>query len=226
MAIAPHMAHRLNVYTFPNPLVNVAWGGSRQAQFEIEPDNTHHLGPCISPTPYPLGNLEMSSVNWRRVISKLIKSRDVFICPSNSYAFRSISPNEPPGDESNRYYPPREYLPISYSYNTTFFHEAVPSCWYGEPVERPRFASEISENARLIMLVESRLQHPGLGTWSIPWVMPGTGDSVFQSHNRGFNFLFADLHVKRLKLSSTCSGKMWTDRFPDLSNGCISPVSY
>lgn len=189
------------------------------------PDQTHQMGPCRNPTPYPIGNLDGSRMNWRRVISNLMNSKSIFVCPSNKYVDRPLMPGVPPGDESNQLYPPNEHIPLSYAYNATFFHEAVPSCWYGEKVERPRHVFEITESARLILLVESRLPPPGLGAWAIPWSTPDD-DLVFQSHNEGFNFLFTDLHVKRMKLSQACSGKMWTDRFPDLSEGCATPVSY
>lgn len=35
MAIAPHLAHRRHIYTFPNPMVRAAWGGSPQDLDEI-----------------------------------------------------------------------------------------------------------------------------------------------------------------------------------------------
>jgi hypothetical protein len=34
------------------------------------------------------------------------------------------------------------------------------------------------------------------------------------------NWLFADLHAKRVKLPATCTERMWTDTYPDWAGGC------
>lgn len=186
------------------------------------PDAMHSPAGCTaSPgSSYPLSNLEDSSLNWRRVMQPYIKSRAAMICPSNPYAERPLGPGVPPGDQTNRYYAPKDYLPLSYAFNGNFFHEAIPPCLYGEKMERPRSLPEIENSSNLILLLESRLPNPDLGNWffSMP-ITPG-GEGAFQTHNATGNFLFADLHVKRLKLPATCEGKMWTDRFADGSDAC------
>ena len=47
-----------------------------------------------------------------------------------------------------------------------------------------------------------------------------SGQGAFQSHNGMSNFVFADLHARRLKMAETCRAKMWTDTFPDRSHVC------
>lgn len=122
--------------------------------------------------------------------------------------------------QTKHYYPASEHLPLSYAFNATFFHEAVPACWYGEPKTRPRSLPEIEETSRLFMLGESRLPHPGLGSWAVRWQGQEPGTGVFHQHNGLTNFLFVDQHLKSLPLSRTCTDKMWSDRFPDKSGGC------
>ena len=185
------------------------------------PDATHPLKGCVPNSPFPTGNLEESKVNWRRAVQPFLKSVAVLRCPSNSYADKSLGAALAPGDETNRYYEVKDYLPLSYAYNGGFFHEAVPPCWYDEKLERPRKVSEISASANLILLVESRLPMPDLGNWGIGWHVDGENSpGAMQSHNGMSNFMFADLHAKRVKLAETCKGNMWTDTFDDLSDAC------
>src|SRR5207248_693396 len=140
----------------------------------------------------------------------------VFQCPSNGYAFHNGS-----GDESAQFYSNAEQLAGSYAYNGSFFHEAVPACWYGEALVRPRHLSEINADAQIILLLESRFAFPDLGGWYLPQRGPdGGSQGPFQSHNSACNWLFADQHAKRFKLAATCTGKMWTDRYPDKAGGC------
>jgi len=187
------------------------------------PDVEHAFSGCIAEEGHPSSGLNGTSVNWKRAILPYVKSRAIFQCPSNSYAWRQLSYGygKVPGDESNSLYPEPERLPTSYAYNGSFFHEAVPACWYGEKWERPRMLMEVDEPSKLILLLESRLSFPDLGTWFIPGPGPGDGSrGPFQAHNGACNWLFADLHVKRLKLAATCAGKMWTGRFVNGADGC------
>ena len=186
------------------------------------PDATHPIEGCklTGDNAYPIGSLEDSSINWRRVVQPYLKNKQVMVCPSNPNVERSPAPGIPPGDQTNRYYPPKDYLPLSYAYNGSFFHEAIPPCLYGEKLERPRFLPEIENSSSLIFLLESRDSFPDMGTWFLNSSNGQNGLGPFQSHNSLCTFLFADLHVKRLKLAATCTGKMWTDRYPDGGNGC------
>ena len=186
------------------------------------PDDTHAPQGCtsVADNGFPQGNLEESRVNWRRVVQPFINNIQVLVCPSNSFAQQSPGAGIIPGDQTNRYYLPKDYLPLSYAYNGNFFHEAVPPCLYGEKQERPRYLAEIDADSTLIFLLESRLPYPDLGNWLMTISAGPQGSGAFQSHNGECNFLFADLHVKRRKLASACTGKMWTDRFPDFPDAC------
>ena len=126
--------------------------GARVGTGKRLPDETHALKGCVQNMPYPVGSLETSRLNWRRSVQPYLKNTFVMRCPSNTYT----EFNFPPGDITNQYYAPKDYLPLSYAYNGAFFHEAVPACWYGEKLERPRTLSEISRSANLILVLESR----------------------------------------------------------------------
>jgi prepilin-type N-terminal cleavage/methylation domain-containing protein len=187
------------------------------------PDSTHTFAGCTATGKEPEGGLFGSSITWKRVLFTYIKNSKVLECPSNTYAWRPSGVSDIPGDATNVYYSKSEWLANSYAYNGSFFHEAVPPCWYGESRERPRFLTEISEPASLILLLESRFSFPDLGDWFIPLRAPGSSsDGPFQSHNQICNWLFADQHAKHLKLAATCQNNMWTDHYPDLSQGCAS----
>jgi prepilin-type N-terminal cleavage/methylation domain-containing protein len=186
------------------------------------PDATHAAGGCTSgPNTNPEDALQGSSINWKRAIQPYTKNYSVFQCPSNGYAWRIGGYNPAPGDETNYLYPESQRIANSYAYNGSFFHEAVPACWYGESRVRPRYASEIEATSSLILLLESRWNYPDLGSWFIRQRGPNGGsEGPFQSHNGMCNWLFADQHAKRLKLAATCTGSMWTDHYPDNTNGC------
>lgn len=185
------------------------------------PDATHPPTGCLNPGQnYPVDGLHGTSRNWKRAITPYLRSYGVFRCPSNGHALDTGGYNNGSGDETNVYYAPSEWLANSYAVNGSFFHEAVPACWYGEQWERARYTGEIEQPSRLIFLLESRFSYPDLGGWFVPQRGPDGREGPFQSHNGMPNWLFADLHAKRVKLAATCEGRMWTDRFIDKANGC------
>jgi prepilin-type N-terminal cleavage/methylation domain-containing protein/prepilin-type processing-associated H-X9-DG protein len=193
------------------------------------PDANHPPTGCIAPPgggDAPESGLWGSSVDWRRLALPYAKAPSLFLCPSNGYAWDRTGYSAVTGvggDETNSYYPKTDHIPSSYALNGSFFHEAVPACWYGEKRVRPRRAAEIDQPSRLVEILESRKSFPDLGTWA--WFDPvGIGLTGFvgavQTHNGASNFLFADLHVARMKLGRTCAEKMWTDKYPAKLDGC------
>ena len=185
------------------------------------PDATHAMSGCTSSGFPPDDDLEGTSVNWKRVLLTYSKNRMVYACPDNSHLWDVGGYNNTPGDETNGYYPKAEWIPNSYVLNGSFFHEAVPPCWYGEPLVRPRNEVEISAPTSLIVVEESRYSYPDLGGWFLPKRGPEGGDTgPYQSHNGGCNWLFADWHCKKLKPQNTCKEEMWTDTFVDKAEGC------
>lgn len=186
------------------------------------PDATHQITGCTTPpgATYLVSGLEGSSYNWKRAILTYVPGFARLVCPSNANAWYNSGPA--PGDESNWAYPKSQWLPISYALNGSFFHEAVPPCWYGEPRERSRRIAEIEAPANLIFLAETRWQYPDIAGWGMDGRAPNSFISgPIQSHNNRCNWLFADGHAKSLKLAQTCSPQdLWTDRFPDKSGGC------
>lgn len=186
------------------------------------PDATHALGGCTSTAPSPPSDdLEGTSINWKRAIEPYVKNKSLYKCPSNGYVWRSGGYHNVVGDETNFAYPESERLPTSYAINGSFFHEAVPPCLYGESLVRPRYLKEIAEPSNLILLLESRFTFPDLGNWMLKSHAPDSDSGgAFQPHNGACNFLFADLHAKRVKLAATCTGKMWFDTFSYPLDGC------
>jgi prepilin-type N-terminal cleavage/methylation domain-containing protein len=186
------------------------------------PDATHPMSGCTAhTTTYPEDRLHGTSYNWKRAVASYVRNLAVFQCPSNGHRMDVGGYNNAEGDETNAYYPPSQRLANSYAYNGSFFHEAVPACWYGEPLERPRALTEIEAPANLILLVESRMSYPDLGGWMIVGGGPDNGAvGAFQTHNGMCNWLFADQHARRAKLAATCTQHMWTDRYVDRAGAC------
>ncbi len=90
---------------------------------------------------------------------------------------------------------------------------------------RGRYRSEVTAPSNVILLLESRESYPDLGDWWIPRRHDGNDPAKqplgpFQSHNSMCNWLFADIHVKHLKLQYTCQAAYWTDGLPSRTNGC------
>lgn len=48
MALGPHLSHRAEIYTYPNPFSHNAWGGSRHALREIKSINGAALDPSLN----------------------------------------------------------------------------------------------------------------------------------------------------------------------------------
>lgn len=163
------------------------------------------------------GGLHGSSWNWKRAVLSYLKSVAVLECPSNAYQWESEYIDNyggAGGDESNWAHTLK--LPISYAYNGSFFHEGIPIRVLGEPLHRPRYYAEILEPSWLIMLTETRVNYPDLGGWAIPQVLAlrrgvVEGKGLFQSHQKGINWVFCDGSAKWLKLAQTCVPRQrWT----------------
>lgn len=189
------------------------------------PDKDHPATGCnTSMGNFPESGLWGSSINWKREIQPYVKNLDVYFCPSNSYQWSksgySLQSNTP-GDETNFYYPKDQHLPASYAMNGNFFHEAVPPCWMDEALVRPRRMDEITQPTKLILLLETRFSFPDLGNWNLGRTAPDSAqDGPLQTHNGLSNWLFADMHVKALKVEATCAEKLWTDAGPGKVDGC------
>jgi prepilin-type N-terminal cleavage/methylation domain-containing protein len=195
------------------------------------PDDKHAIGGCLTTAMagIPESGLWGTSVNWKRTIAPYIKSKDVFICPTNTFKWDKTGYAKQvnvPGDESNTWYTKDNYLPVSYAINGSYFHEAIPPCWNGESAVRPRHMAEIDAPSHLIFLLESRYSYPDLGTWNLGSRMENSEKGPVQTHLGMSNFLFADMHVKSLKLTKTCTDKMWSDKQIPKLDGCESISSW
>ena len=152
---------------------------------------------------YPINRFGSDlSYNWKRALwsTGLIKSTNVYQCPSNDNSWAPADADGCLGDESNcigiNKGKPDRQIPDSYAYNGAFFHEQ-----YGA-----RAAGDIQDPANLIYLLESRTGYPDLGDWACTY--------VFQHTDKRSNWLFADTHAKSLKILTTLAPVfMW--RNPD-----------
>lgn len=164
------------------------------------------------------GNFHGSTYTWRRALARYLNNYNIWLCPSNQYAWMTvggvISPGPNGGDESNADPEVRKangpWIPNGYAYNGGFFHEGSALAKYG--IMQPRELGEIRDPANLIVILESRGSFPDLGHWMLGAgdIAPGLG--WFQTHNKGLNWAFTDGHAKWLRMQQTIVPKqMWTD---------------
>jgi prepilin-type N-terminal cleavage/methylation domain-containing protein/prepilin-type processing-associated H-X9-DG protein len=147
---------------------------------------------------HPLGsNLDDSPYNWKSAIFPLVRSMDVFRCPSN--------PERNKFDRTGKW-------PRSYAYNGAYFHEYA-NYRNGKPANITR----IKDPSGTLFIVESRGDWGDLGHWAVPWTYNNNANlGVFQSHRGFVNFLFADTHARSMKLAQTLTPEsMWGDKRPE-----------
>lgn len=140
-----------------------------------------------------------------------MKSVNVFVCPSNDYAWYSG------GDESAPWGPQKIKMPRSYAVNGAVFAEYIDgtSCC---PPDRykigPLTQSDIKDPSGLLWIIEVRSPYADLHPVGLAGSHPDDGNAklgIYQTHTKGCNFLFADTHAKWLPLRTTCVPKqMWT----------------
>jgi prepilin-type N-terminal cleavage/methylation domain-containing protein/prepilin-type processing-associated H-X9-DG protein len=145
--------------------------------------------------------------NWRRALGEYTKSKAVWLCPSNEYAWANG------GDESNGSYKNEtDKIPNSYAYNGGFFQESAPVFTGVDTTPRPRELAEIKDPSGLLCIIETRTVWPDFFTESdaFGWTVE-KGKSVYQTHQHRINFVFADTHAKSLKLAQTVIPKqLWS----------------
>jgi prepilin-type N-terminal cleavage/methylation domain-containing protein/prepilin-type processing-associated H-X9-DG protein len=177
--------------------------------------------------------------SWRTVITPYIKSAGVFACPSNPSA---QGPNYF-GDSYASSYGANGYPGATLFNNQTGGSNTnVPGgvvpfpSWFstdnGQPTPVTALAA-IGSPASLIMVAETTYGWPDMG-WDINaacnpfpptkstdcWNSPG----IFAGHNGLGNFLFADGHVKSMKLASTLTPvNLWD--IPDIENQKPAPTA-
>jgi len=179
----------------------------------------HDWDDCYPMNRFPGGQRYGGTVgawNWKRAILPLVKSRDVFQCPSNEAAWsRNANFTDVVGDESNVFFKDEsQWLPISYAYNGSRFHEWIKVTWWTPEVE-PVNTGDVKEPAETILILESRGQMPDLGAWMLPEKWSGN-KGWFQSHFKGCNWVMADCHAKWMRVQQTMSPKeMWKDPRPE-----------
>jgi prepilin-type N-terminal cleavage/methylation domain-containing protein len=186
------------------------------------PDATHPLGRYWSA-------LHGSCYDWKRAIIPYIKSRDVQVCPTNKYAWARAADwwSVYPGIESNHCYgspddPPQnrpEWIPRSYAYNGSWYHESIPLSEGKSDIQRPRRRSEHVNPAHVIYVLESRASPPDLGDWCMvkggcdcTFCENNEGNyySLFHNHDKVHTWIFSDTHAKGMRFAQTIiPEQMW-----------------
>ncbi len=135
-----------------------------------------------------------SAYNWKRALFNYISSPAVFECPSNDGAWEKSIVNDCVGDESNcvgdNKDRPEKQLAHGYATNAAFFLDLdddadVP----------PRILSEVQSPSHLIYVMETAPGYESLTDKAVNW--------VFVHPDRRANWLFADTHVKTIKVAQT-----------------------
>ena len=163
--------------------------------------------PCVIEN----GGLEGSPYNWKRALyaTGLIKSANIYQCPSNDHAWGTSEQNGCIGDESNCVGANKGVqslqLPDGYAYNGATFHESFGAKSLGD----------IQDSSNMIYVLESQAGYPDLGDWAI--------NSIFVHQGKRANWLFADTHVKSLKAAQTIEPiYMWRNASEPISNRSAS----
>ena len=179
------------------------------------------------------GDLHGSCYDWKRAIMPYLKDKNVQKCPSNPFAWKFAEKwwSDYPGIESNHCFGRAtdrpedrpEWLPKSYAYNGTWFHESQPMAEGKASRQRPRKTAELQSPANVIYILETRGTPPDLGDWCMVrgacacayCDTDGTPSQVyglFFNHDRKHNWIFADTHAKTLRFAQTIyPSQMWTD---------------
>jgi prepilin-type N-terminal cleavage/methylation domain-containing protein/prepilin-type processing-associated H-X9-DG protein len=147
-------------------------------------------------------NYSWKNALWR---TGLLKTLDVYRCPSNDYASQN--------DENNG--PLR--FPRSYATNGAVFAEytrGVTCCDPDRYPIGPLTQSDISDPAGILWIIEVRTPYADLHPVALEWQdwdgMAGKGP--YHVHDKGSNYLFADTHVKWHRITQTMTPKqMWSE---------------
>ncbi|HEY3413127.1 MAG TPA: prepilin-type N-terminal cleavage/methylation domain-containing protein [Armatimonadota bacterium] len=156
-------------------------------------------------------NWNLGSPTWKDALDPLIKSKDVWICPSNRFAWAPTGASgKGYGDECGRF-------PRSYAYNGDIFY--VNPTYQNRGIPTSAFKSP----SGTILFVESRSIYSDLRAYSgnqafLNWIRQhgnATGlkdtEGGFTTHSGMVNFIFADTHVQAMKLAKTyVPQQMWS----------------
>lgn len=175
---------------------------------------------------------QVNFYSWRYAVQPYIKSQQVFACPSNAFANQSsawyFSSSRADGVND-------DFLPSSYAVNQDVIGFAYGYC--AAPSLHVGYSSiaQIDAPANQIMIADTRAPYndtkakwvgadsvgaangpgvPGAGTDFKGGTVPNFGPlGEFQNHQGQVNFMFADTHVKSMKLVRTVQPvNMWLSK--------------
>jgi prepilin-type N-terminal cleavage/methylation domain-containing protein len=168
------------------------------------------------------GDLQGTNYNWKRALLPYLKSLQVYACPSNDSLWKKADCGPGClGDETNCLAPwkdkPEAQLPISYAYNSFFFHENAP---FDGGMQRPREEAEITDPSNLVLISET--------TYGCGDIYPGYTDQEIGYHppSNQTNFVFADQHARAYKASQTFSPRtMWGSQTQAQANAVAAALA-
>jgi prepilin-type N-terminal cleavage/methylation domain-containing protein len=160
-------------------------------------------------------------ITWRTTIQPYIKNTQLMYCPDDASNVQwsegyqdgityGCASDGSVNEKGNH---------ISYAYNGYLFDNS-------QGVRLSTLQSPASE----ILTLETRLEYPDLGLWTIPWNLSGLpagfpGEGPFISHSHMLDFGFSDGHVKAMKLMATISPTwMWDNNTTASANAAYGNI--
>jgi len=145
---------------------------------------------------------------WRYAIMPYLKNSQIWICPSAQHSWNEFVWTVRVGDCGCDADVDMTIVDLQNGVDPE--KHGANYCYNGNVFSNPISQAQIEAPSQLIMVLETSDYWPDLGTWTLGW--PGWYGvcGPYPYHNKGMNFVFADGHVKWLKLPQTLSPTfMW-----------------
>ena len=146
---------------------------------------------------------------WRYALMPYLKNSQIWICPSAQHSWNEFVWTKFGGGDTGCD-ADVDMTIVDYQNGVDPEKHGANYAYNGNVFSNPISQAQIEAPSQLIMVLETSDYWPDLGTWTLGW--PGWNGicGPYPCHNKGMNFVFADGHVKWLKLSQTLSPTfMW-----------------
>jgi len=199
---------------------------------------------------YPMGriwttdNTATGGFTWKDALLPLLKSKDVFLCPSNPIGWDTWSGywgpwqtvgglsakpswyDTRPGDETGRF-------PVSYAANVAILRAYSSTAGFPNAAGKPEDApspvtlADLTEPSDTLLLLETKGW-----MYALPDGFDDAGDPNWKGrgtlfeHNKLTSLLFSDGHVKGLRGIQTLTPKMLWGSLPAYIFGASNPPQY
>jgi len=159
-------------------------------------------------------DLTGSPYNWKHAVYSIIGNKEVLQCPTN--------PERGRFDESQANIPQTQkdkWMPRSYAYNGSYFGEYAINRG-----GRPADITRVRDSTGTILLLETRSDTPELGAWSTQAYPRDSRKGLFNVHRGRMNALYADFHVKSIKLMDAYANDQFKDIRDELRGANLNAV--